>query len=185
MRRTFAMERPNDIISFSSHTAFQTWPVRFLPIKGSREQYYGPSEIAGTLLLRDGLPIVDPNGDGHVKGTLICFTSSKAAEEAYDRILSLEPDRHYRWGKAEASGRTANVLFGRSPRKGSIQCEKDEWDAWDDPLFSSALDVVEETLHSQKQPRVGFEAAFQVADGISTTLVSYRAIRFTPIPSRE
>lgn len=44
-----------------------------------------------------------------------------------------------------------NVLFGKSPRKRSIPCEHDEWDGWDDPLFKSALEVIEETLQSEKE----------------------------------
>jgi hypothetical protein len=146
------MERPNDINPpFFAYGIFRPGQLGFFQLKDLVSEITDPSEIAGSLLLRDGLPIVDPNGRGHVKGALLCFATSKAAKEAYDRISSLEPDRHYLWGKATASGRTANVLLGRSPKKGSIPCEKDEWDGWDDPLFSSALDVVEETLHVQRQ----------------------------------
>ena len=43
------------------------------------------------------------------------------------------------------------MLFGRSPTKGSIPCEEDQWDGWNDPLFTSALAVVAETLSSQKE----------------------------------
>jgi hypothetical protein len=31
---------------------------------------------------------------------------------------------------------------GRSPRKGSVHCEEDEWNGWNDPLFTAALDKV-------------------------------------------
>ena len=55
-------------------------------------------------------PIIDPTGHGHIKGVLLHFPTARAAE-AYDRISALEPDRHYRWGEAQVSGTTANVLF--------------------------------------------------------------------------
>ena len=61
----------------------------------------------------------------------------------------MEPDRHYRWHQAPVEGTPANVLVGRSPEKGSVPCEDGEWNGWDDPLFTAALNVVEETLRSQ------------------------------------
>jgi hypothetical protein len=39
------------------------------------------------------------------------------------------------------------VLVGRSPKKGSVEAEQ-EWDGRTDPLFTSALEVIEETLVS-------------------------------------
>jgi hypothetical protein len=145
-----AMQRPNNIDHpFFAYGIFRPGQLGFFQLKDLVSQII-LSDMAGSLLLRDGLPIIDPHGRGNVKGALLCFATSKAAE-AYARISSLEPYRHYRWGEAQASGRIANVLFGRSPRKGSIPCEKDQWDGWDDPLFTSALAVVEETLSSQKE----------------------------------
>lgn len=46
-----------------------------------------------------------------------------------------------------------NVLLGRSPTKGSVESEQAEWDGRSDPLFTSALAVIEETLGSSS----GFE----------------------------
>jgi hypothetical protein len=56
----------------------------------------------------------------------------------------MEPGNHYRWDKGEVNGTLANVLRGRSPSKGSIPCEENAWNGWNDPLFTAALDVVEE-----------------------------------------
>lgn len=47
------------------------------------------------------------------------------------------------------AGTPANVLVGRYPKKDSCACEDAEWYGWNDPLFTAALDVVEETLESQ------------------------------------
>lgn len=60
----------------------------------------------------------------------------------------MEPDKHYRWHVAPVEGTPANVLVGRSPSKGSDHFEHAEWNGWSDPLFTDALDGVEETLGS-------------------------------------
>ena len=110
--------------------------------------YIEPVILEGELLLRDGLPIIDLQGHGSIKGALLTFLPNRAAD-AYDSISALEPDKHYRWHDAELQGVTANVLVGLSPRKGSVHCEDAEWNGWSDPYFTAALDEVEETLKSQ------------------------------------
>jgi hypothetical protein len=145
------MERPANVEQpFFAYGIFRPGQLGFFQLKEFVREITVPSEIAGTLLLRDGLPIIDPNGQGHVKGALLRFAGTRAAEEAYDRISALEPDNHYYWKEARANGQSANVLFGRFPGKGSVHCEQDEWNGWDDPLLSSALDVVDETIQSQR-----------------------------------
>ena len=147
----FAMRHPADINHpFFACGIFRPGQLGCFQLKDLVSEITDPSHVAGRLLLRDGLPIIDKNGHGHVKGMLLRFPTARAAE-AYDRISALEPDNHYFWGEAQVIGTTANVLFGRHPQKGSVPCEDDEWNGWDDPLFTSALDVVKETLHSQTQ----------------------------------
>jgi len=106
-----------------------------------------PATIAGTLRIRDGLPIVDPEADSgsdQVAGHVLHFAET-TRKEAYSRIAKLEPDKQYRWIETRATNLNANVLVGRSPKKGSVVAEE-EWDAARDPLFTSALEVVKETL---------------------------------------
>lgn len=43
------------------------------------------------------------------------------------------------------------MLYGKSPQKGSVRTEDSEWNGWNDPLFTAALDVVEETLKCQEK----------------------------------
>jgi hypothetical protein len=166
------MERPVDINRpFFAYGIFRPGQLGFFQLKDLVSEIADPSQIVGSLLLRDGLPIIDQTGQGQVKGALLRFATPKAAEEAYDRISKLEPDRHYHWGEAQANEAsanevTANVLFGKSPRKGSAHCEYEEWNGWDDPLFTAALDVVEETLKSQEKfewdlkPLFGLQMAY-------------------------
>ena len=105
-----------------------------------------PNEVQGALYARDGLPLLVP-GEGYdsVSGYLIQF-ADEDAEEAYERISSFEPKEQYRWAIVELLGSDdiANVLVGKSPRKGSIEVYEGVWRGRWDPLLTSGLSVVEE-----------------------------------------
>jgi len=144
------MDSPDDpSLPFFAYGMFKPGQIAFFRLKELVRGLPQPTSIKGTLLLRDGLPIVDPQGEHSVQGVLLNFQDDKA-DEAYLRIATLEPDKHYSWGETQVGNARANVLLGRNPRKGSIACEE-EWDGWTDPLFTSALDVVDETLSLNKQ----------------------------------
>ena len=143
------MDRPTSIDRpFFAYGLFKPGQLAFFQLRDLVSKDPEPASVAGSLLLRDGLPIIDLEGHGSIKGALLTFLSERT-EEAYDRISAMEPDKHYRWDEAEIDGKFGNVLVGRSPRKGSVPCEEGEWNGWNDPLFTAALDVVEETLESQ------------------------------------
>lgn len=139
----------NTELPFFAYGLFRRGQLAFFQLDDLVAETVDPAQIAGELLLRDGLPIIDPNGRGFVKGALLTFLPERA-EEAYNRISKMEPDEHYYWDDAPVGGTRANVLVGKSPKKGSVPCEEPEWNGWNDPLFTAALDVVEETLGSQK-----------------------------------
>jgi hypothetical protein len=134
---------------FFAYGLFRPGQLAFFQLREFVSTVIDPARVSGTLLLRDGLPIIDPSPKGIVKGALVKFRD-ECAEQAYKRISDMEPDKHYRWDESRVNGTLANVLVGRSPKKGSVPCEADEWSGWDDPLFKEALDVVEETLSSQE-----------------------------------
>jgi len=142
------MDHPQNIdLPFFAYGLFRPGQLAFFQLRelvSKVEQ----STVPGSLLLRDGLPIIDPAGKGAVNGTLLTFQPTKAAE-AYNRIAKMEPDAHYRWHQTSANGTSSNVLVGRSPKRGSVPWEDADWNGWNDPLFTAALDVVgEETLKS-------------------------------------
>ncbi len=142
------MECPSDIDQpFFAYGLFKPGQLAFFQLRGLVSKT-DPAEVTGELLLRDGLPILDPEGHGCVKGALVTFFPEQAAK-AYKCISAMEPGNHYYWDKAPIGGTSANVLVGRSPDKGSVDCAGVEWNGWDDPLFREALDVVAETLKSQ------------------------------------
>ena len=143
------MKKPANLnLPFFAYGIFKPGQLGFFQLRGIASKIMEPSHIAGALRIRDGLPIVDPNGNRQIKGALLHFATPDAACEAYERISRLEPDQQYIWGEALANGGQANVLLGKSPLKGSVECEGDDWDGWNDPLFTSALDVVEEIAKS-------------------------------------
>lgn len=101
----------------------------------------------GVLRLREGIPILDPDGDGMVWGSLINFRED-AARHAYTTIAAMEPERQYCW----RTNGPCNVLAGKYPAKGSILLDEQEWDSWQDPCFAEALDVVEEMASRAEMP---------------------------------
>lgn len=143
------MERPPSIDKpFFAYGLFRPGQLAFFQLRDLVSEVFESASVAGSLLLRDGLPIIDPEGHNRIRGTLLTFLPERTAE-AYDRISAMEPDKHYRWNEIQVDGTSANLLVGRFPRKGSVPCEEDEWNGWNDPLFTAALEVVEETLKSQ------------------------------------
>ena len=138
-------------LPFFAYGLFRPGELGFLRLK-SFVTSCQPAVVSGELLVRDGLPIADPEGKGAVHGYLLHFDSSAGAS-AYRRIIEIEPDRQYRWGETVVDGVRANILWGKSPRKGSVLLHAEEWEGKKDPLLTSALDVVEETLHHS----AGFE----------------------------
>lgn len=156
------MERPdNSSLPFFAYGIFRPGQLGYFQLREFVHEIAEPLEIDGMLLLRDGLPIIDPNGTGRIKGVLLTFQATRA-DEAYGRIAALEPDKHYRWGTSLTKGVPANVLFGRSPKKGSVYCEDAEWNGWDDPLFTSALEVIDETLQSSQEFKWDLKPLFRL-----------------------
>lgn len=144
------MEPPSNIDRpFFAYGLFMPGQLAFFQLRELVSNIIDSVEVVGCLRLRDGLPLFDHRGGGRVKGNLLTFLPGKA-EEAYAHISAMEPDRHYRWFEIKIDDVLANVLVGRSPNKGSVPCEDEVWNGWDDPLFTAALDVVKETLNSQE-----------------------------------
>ena len=58
----------------------------------------------GTLRERDGIPLFNTGGGyAEVKGALIYFEKGRE-EEAYKRIIEIEPEQIYRWDKVIVNG---------------------------------------------------------------------------------
>ena len=120
---------PNDInLPFFAYGVFRKGELGFLSISDLVSRVVEPCSVTGSLLLRDGLPIIDPAGRSNVPGSLISFREGLNGE-AYDRIDRLEPQRQYRWEETTtAKSVRCNYLIGRSHIKVVCQRMKDGMD---------------------------------------------------------
>jgi hypothetical protein len=137
----------NPALPFFAYGAFRPGELAFLRIK----HYVAESTravMAGALRVRDGLPIADIEGSGSIDGFSIRFIEEHQIT-AYREISELEPQKQYRWTERQVEGTTANVLIGESPKQGS-QLLEEAWNGKDEPLFTAALDVVEEALDTNR-----------------------------------
>jgi hypothetical protein len=92
----------------------------------------------GGLRIRDGLPLLDPEGKVGVSGMLLTFAVGRE-KDAYSTVCDIAPRQHYRWDMTEmrVDGRPGrvNVLRGRHPDRGSSEEWFSSWSANDDPLL--------------------------------------------------
>jgi hypothetical protein len=145
------MEKPsNTDWPFFAYGLFRPGQLGFFQIRDSVDVVTEPVCIAGSLVLRDGLPLLDLHGRGSIKGAVLTFLPGHG-ERAYGRIAALEPSRQYRWHTTPVGGLQANVLVGLKPGSGGVPCEEEEWNGWNDPLFREALEVIEETRGQHDQ----------------------------------
>lgn len=111
----------------------------------------------GALRLRDGLPILDPDGQGGVAGHMLTFPGGQG-REFYEAVCRFEPRQHYRWLIAEirpegGTSVTANVLQGRHPERGSVDEWFRSWRAAEDPHLRYGLHHVRRmALDSAREP---------------------------------
>lgn len=104
-------------------------------------------KAVGRLLVRDGIPILDTEEKTfHADGD-ICYFKEAECEEAYGKIIGLEPEKYYTWELQEIEGIKVNLLSGVRAKKGSVVAESSFWDSWnDDALFNTAFEIIEEDL---------------------------------------
>ena len=127
-------------LPFFAYGVFKPGELAFLQIKDMVLSCRSDTTYRGWLLIRDGLPIADLSGNDLIHGDLISFHPG-LEEEAYRRIAALEPDTQYRWEVVIGEAGRANILAGRSPKKGSVHPIGD-WTGHDDPLFTAAFAFV-------------------------------------------
>lgn len=166
-------------LPFFAYGVFKPGELAFLQIKEFVAVLPRNCTIPGEVLIRDGLPIASPEGEGGIRGVLLTFRADKQTD-AYKRIGSLEPEKQYRWEAIETDFGKANYLAGVSPHKGSISPEE-EWTGWNDPLFTVALHVVEETLGANREfnwdlkPLFRLEMAYLL---LWTAIERYASLRY-------
>jgi hypothetical protein len=142
----------NYTLPFFSYGLFQPGQIGFHSLRPYLQSHEPGWYVEGHLLQRDGLPIL-LEGDNKVHGTLLRFKDGHEAH-AYLVIAKLEPEKLYRWAKKKAAKSSdhvdVNVLEGVKVNRGSHPLEAPIWDGQKEPLFSSALEVVSETLEQNR-----------------------------------
>ena len=169
----------NPLLPFFAYGVFKPGELAFLQIKDFVKTCSRGS-IRGTLLIRDGLPILSlEERHGEVVGSLIHFCEY-SGDEAYRHIAALEPDNQYQWETVVVDDCKANCLVGRSPSKGS-DWSPYEWTGSTDPLFREALEVVEETLENNVQSGVDLKPLFRLEMAyllLWTCIERYASLRY-------
>jgi hypothetical protein len=134
-------------LPFFAYGLFKPGQLAYFQLWEFVSEVINPVYIKGTLLVRDGLPLLDlaESGYGRALGALLLFRPDRT-REAYDRLSTMEPDKQYIWAEGKIDGVPVNVLEGRYLLEGADHCEYNDWNGWDDPLFKEALEVVKEAL---------------------------------------
>ena len=143
----------NHTLPFYSYGIFQPGESGYPNIHKFVENIEYDSIIRARLLIRDGFPIVEPDNDRTTKGVTIHFQSD-FSKDAYSNICAMEPGKQYRWDNikviAGSDEFVANVLIGKSPKKGSVPAESSHWHGRNDPFFVEAISVIEKELQENK-----------------------------------
>lgn len=136
----------NTSLPFFAYGIFKPGQLCFSRIRDLVEQTIEGS-VGGILRERDGIPLLITGDYSRIKGHLLYFHSGKE-DEAYCRIIAIEPDKVYRWGQIQANERVAaNSLLGIRALRGSSDLEHlEEWDGRSDPFFKQGLEEVEAIL---------------------------------------
>jgi hypothetical protein len=140
------MSTVNPDLPFFSHGIFKPGELAYRRLQAFVDVSPVRALVRGSLWLRDGLPLLVPNGSGTIAGYLLTFKPGQEIE-AYQLIDSTEPPQHYRWATLTLSEplQQANALLGHSPAKASGPFEELEWSGRHDPVFTYAIQTVHQT----------------------------------------
>lgn len=130
-------------LPFFSYGFFRPGEISFLGIKDYVKDAK-PFIVEGDIVLRDGVTLYKDLKNQMVHGYLIYF-KPEFENEAYTFINSLEPKKLFKWQEKKSNGTSFNILYGVKPDRGSDSiCDADWKTIWDDPFFTSAIEVLDE-----------------------------------------
>lgn len=146
------MQMPTDTsLPFFSYGIFRVGGISFICIKEHIKNIEKDKRAVGQLLVRDGIPILDTQEKSFYADGDICYFKDAECEEAYGKIIGLEPEKYYTWEQQEIEGIKVNLLSGVKAKKGSVVADNTFWDSWnDDALFNTAFEIIEEELPNLK-----------------------------------
>jgi hypothetical protein len=146
------MQLPTDTsLPFFSYGIFRVGGISFICVKEHIKDVHKNKKAVGQLLVRDGIPIIDTEERNAYSNGDIFYFKEAECEEAYGKIIKLEPEKYYTWEQQEIDGVKVNLLSGVKAKKGSVVAENSLWDSWnDDALFNTAFEIIDEDLSSMK-----------------------------------
>jgi hypothetical protein len=98
--------------------------------------------------IRDGLPVADLNRPDQLEGVELGF-KPELQTQAYETIcnfISAGDQGIYTWGELKIEEITLNILVGKEPQKGSIESDTSNWTAKTDPLFTIAMEMIQQKI---------------------------------------
>lgn len=147
---------PDIKLPFFAYGIFKPGQLAYSKIKNRvDEESLKNVEVNYGMRLRDGVPIlINSKNDFHqTNGFLITFKKGNE-KQAYETISNTLLRKLYKWDTIEIDGKKANVLFGINPDNGSNYIEdpneRINFDGKNDPLFSKAIELIENNLKSDK-----------------------------------
>jgi hypothetical protein len=141
-----AVRVPDDpTLPFFAYGLFKPGEPLYRHIQHLVEGAPSPGRIGGSLRVRDGMPLLKPGAEGPVCGYVIRFAADKS-ELGYQEVGRREPAAQYRWqplALLDAPQLLVNTLVGRSPDKGSVESEGNDWRSGDDTVLGDGLNLVD------------------------------------------
>ncbi len=145
----FPVDFPKNLsLPFFTYGIFKPGQIAYSRIEKYVYDFF-PSQINYRMLIRDGVPLINPDKSEHSKtdGFLIKF-KEKSSKKAYKTICITEPKELYEWKVIKVGDIKANVLVGKNHNIGSSSIEGNYgyYDGQKDPFFDEAIRVVEKEL---------------------------------------
>lgn len=171
----------NLLLPFFAYGIFKPGQLCFPRIKEFVSEYKD-GYVKGYLKERDGIPLFIKDGSSKIKGYIIHFHGGKE-DEAYNRIIEIEPDEVYKWDEIQVDEKIhANVLRGKKDNRGASNLEDcKEWDGRSDPLFTSALKEVEDILKNNPDFSWDYRSLFKLQMAymlLWTAMERYAGLRY-------
>jgi hypothetical protein len=138
----------NPELPFFAYGAFKPGELAFTQIETFLDQQPTRATAAGSLKVRDGLPLLDDRSGGSVQGFLLTFSTDHCLS-AYETICRFEPKAIYSWKKVILTSPTvpANLLVGKKLDHGRPQdLEENSWSFRLDPVFKHGIPIIEKTV---------------------------------------
>lgn len=145
-------------LPFFTYGAFMPGELAFSQIEKFLNKHPVPAKVKGHLMVRDGLPLLDPDIGEVVNGYLLSF-KDESCNDGYQAICNFEPRKIYFWRNVtllEPQLR-ANLLVGKSLNQGGAKpFEGSSWSFRCDPVFEYGILVVKEMSNDfAKEPFEG------------------------------